>query len=130
MFVIVSQTVDWWDQQQNHDVPTPGVNLAVRFVLFAHGMRVLGCLSANLSLCDHLERKNQEHEVLFQRIPWLNDPQAAWLLLLMCASPRANFWLRARLDLTDTFADHHDDNVWDLHAHNFGDTSSSRFGEE
>ena len=39
--------------------------------------------------------KNKEHETLFKRIPWLNDPQSAWLLLLMCASTGAHFWLRA-----------------------------------
>ena len=31
-----------------------------------------------------LEKKNKDHETLFQRILWLNDPQSAWLLLLMC----------------------------------------------
>ena len=41
-----------------------------------------------------LEEKAHEHHTLFQRIPVVEDPQAAWLLLLMCASTRANFWLR------------------------------------
>ena len=36
-----------------------------------------------------------EHETLFERIPPVGDTQAAWLLLLMCASTRANFWLRS-----------------------------------
>ena len=59
-----------------------------------------------------LEKKNKEHETLFQRIPWLNDPQSAWLLLLMCASTRANLWLRSvHLDLTEAFAPQHDANV-------------------
>ena len=35
-----------------------------------------------------LEEKADEHR------PMVEDPQAAWLLLLMCASTRANFWLR------------------------------------
>ena len=67
-------------------------------------MRVLGVpIGQPQFVRDYLERKNQEHEILYQRILWLNDPQAAWLLLLMCASTRANFWLRAvRPDLTDT----------------------------
>ena len=30
----------------------------------------------------YLERKSEEHSVLFQRIPAVEDPQAAWLLLL------------------------------------------------
>ena len=58
-----------------------------------------------------LEKKNKE--TLFQRIPWLSDPQSAWLLLLMCASTRANFWLRSvHPDLTEAFALQHDANVW------------------
>ena len=43
----------------------------------------------------------------------MNDPQSAWLLLLMCASTRANFWLRSvHHDLTEVFALQHDANVW------------------
>ena len=34
-----------------------------------------------------LERKSEEQSTLFQRIPAVEDPQAAWLLLLMCAAP-------------------------------------------
>ena len=41
-----------------------------------------------------LERKSEEHSTLCERIPAVADPQAAWLLLLMCASTRANYWLR------------------------------------
>ena len=40
-----------------------------------------------------LSLKSVEHETLFERIPQVGDTQAAWLLLLMCASPRATFWL-------------------------------------
>ena len=78
----------------------------LELLLSQQGMRVLGLLIGQPEFVrDYLERKNQEHETLFQRIPWLNDPQAAWLLLFMCASTRANFWLRAvRPDFTDTFA--------------------------
>ena len=51
--------------------------------------------------------------MLFERIPRVNDPQAAWLLLMMCASTRCNFWLRAvRPELTEAFATRHDANVW------------------
>ena len=42
-----------------------------------------------------LEDKSAEQDLLFQRIPLLEDTQACWLLLLMCAATRANFWLRA-----------------------------------
>ena len=77
------------------------------------GVRVLGVPIGRGELVRvFLEKKNKEHETLFQRIPWLNDPQSAWLLLLMCASTRANFWLRSvHPDLTEAFALQHA-NVW------------------
>ena len=60
------------------------------------GVRVLGVpIGGGEFVRVFLEKKNKDHETLFQRIPWLNDPQSAWLLLLMCASTRANFWLRS-----------------------------------
>ena len=62
-----------------------------------------------------LERKSEEHSTSFQRIPVVEDPQAAWLLLLMCVSTRANHWLRCvRPDLTKAFAHRHDASVWRL----------------
>ena len=64
-------------------------------------------------ILEFLEKKSREQTVLFQRIPWVNDPQAAWLLLMMCALTRANFWLRAvQPELTEAFATRHDVNVW------------------
>ena len=78
------------------------------------GVRVLGVpIGRGEFVRVFLEKKNKDHETLFQRIPWLNDPQSAWLLLLMCASTRANFWLiSVHPDLTDAFALQHDANVW------------------
>ena len=61
-----------------------------------------------------LEEKADEHRTLFQRIPMVEDPQAAWLLLFMCASTRANFWLRGvQPEWTSIFAETHDANVWE-----------------
>ena len=61
-----------------------------------------------------LEEKADEHSTFFQRIPMVEDPQAAWLLLLMCASTRANFWLRGvQPEWTSTFAETHDAHVWE-----------------
>ena len=40
----------------------------------------------------------------------VNKPQAAFLLLLMCGSTRANFWMRAVRP--EGFATRHDENVW------------------
>ena len=60
-----------------------------------------------------LSLKSVKRETLFERIPQVGDTQAAWLLLLMCASPRATFWLRSvNPDLTDGFAERHDAHVW------------------
>ena len=79
------------------------------------GVKVLGVpVGQPEFVLNFLERKTEEHSVLFQRIPAVEDPQAAWLLLLMCASTRANYWLRSvRPDLTEAFAHRHDDSVWE-----------------
>ena len=59
-----------------------------------------------------LEEKSGEHRTLFQRIPVVEDPQAAWLL--MCASTRVNHWLRwVQPEWTSIFAATHDAHVWD-----------------
>ena len=56
----------------------------------------------------------------------MGDTQAAWLLLLMCASPRETFWLRSvNPDLTDGFAEHHDAHVGSYETAK--DTSSNPF---
>ena len=61
---------------------------------------------------DFLEKKRRDQEVLLNKIPGINNPQALWVLLLMCASTRANFWLReVRPKETKAFADRHDANV-------------------
>ena len=55
--------------------------------------------------------------------PTVEDPQAAWLLLLMCASTRANNWLRrVQPEWTSTFAETHDAHVWES-------PTDSRFSE-
>ena len=52
-------------------------------------------------------------EMLFHRIPMVDDTQACWLLLLMCATTRGNFWLRAiRAEQSEPFAERHDTNMW------------------
>ena len=43
----------------------------------------------------------------------VNDPQAAYLLLLMSGATRANFWQRTlRPEVTESCAIRHDENVW------------------
>ena len=36
---------------------------------------------------EFLENKSREQKVLFERIPWVNDPQAVWLLLMNVRLP-------------------------------------------
>ena len=78
------------------------------------GLKVLGApIGHPQYVQEFLRRKSEEQQVLFQRIPLVNDPQASWLLLWMCASTRANFWLRmVSPELTLPFAELHDRNVW------------------
>ena len=41
-----------------------------------------------------LADKEESHQQFLTRIPVVQDAQCAWLLLLMCAGPRANHILR------------------------------------
>ena len=70
------------------------------------GLKVLGIPIGHEAFVQRfLENKTTEQQVLFQRIPWVNDPQSACLLLLMCGSTRAHCWLRAlRPEDTESFA--------------------------
>ena len=65
------------------------------------GIRVLGApIGTPEYVADQLAHKSREQEV-------------CWLLLLMCASTRANFWLRMiRPDQTLQYAERHDAAVW------------------
>ena len=64
-------------------------------------------------VADQLQNKSDEQETLFTRIPRVEDTQACWLLLLMCASTRANFWLRVvSPEQSLQFAERHDAAVW------------------
>ena len=77
------------------------------------GLTVLGAPVGNEAfICNRLREKGREHERLLRMIPHVQDVQAAWLLLLFCASTRANFLLRTvQPELTQEFAQHHDDEV-------------------
>ena len=60
----------------------------------------------------HLQSKVESHRVLLERIPAVPDVQAAWLILLFCASARANFLLRALPpEATREFARQHDESL-------------------
>ena len=78
------------------------------------GIRVLG---TPLGHGDHVEAEvlttNEEHTTLLSRIVAVRDLQCAWLLLLLCASARANYLLRVvHPSWSDVFARAHDTSVW------------------
>ena len=87
----------------NHALPTS-----------SRGFKVLGVPIGHPDFVEEfLARKTREHELLFERIPAMEDLQSAWLVLLFCAAPRANFWLRSvRPELVQQFAASHDANTW------------------
>ena len=77
------------------------------------GLKVLGAPTGHPQYVQEFLRRKSEEQVLFERIPLVNDPQVGWLLLWMCASTRANFWLRmVSPELTLPFAVSRDRNVW------------------
>ena len=80
----------------------------------AQGMRVLGSPIGHPDFVrSFLEQRSAEHSVLLQRIPVIPNLQLAWLLLLYCAAPRSNFWLRTvPPDLVEAFATAHDVGLW------------------
>ena len=74
------------------------------------GLTVLGSpLGHDAFVAHHLQSKRAEHDRLLQRIPHLDDLQAAWLLLQPCTAPRANYLLRILPPhLTAAYATTHD----------------------
>ena len=61
----------------------------------------------------HLEIKATEQRTLLDRIPLMSDLQSAWLILLHCASARANYLLRVvEPQAVAEYARTHDDNIW------------------
>ena len=78
------------------------------------GIKVLGTpLGHPDYVATHLEEMRRKHDVLLEAIPTVPDVQSAWLLLLHCASARANYLLRVvRPEWVDQFALSHDESVW------------------
>ena len=78
------------------------------------GIKVLGAPVGHRDFVrKHLERILEQHEVLLNGIPRVPDVQSAWLLLLHCASARANYQLRVmRPECVLEFARAHDENMW------------------
>ena len=78
------------------------------------GINVLGTpMGHPVFVTAHLQRITQEHRVLLERIPAVQDVQYAWLILLHCAAARANYLLRVfRPALVRQFAENHDAVLW------------------
>ena len=78
------------------------------------GIKVLGTpLGHPDYVTRHLQRVEQEQQTLLDRIPSVFDVQSAWLLLLHCASARANYQLRVvHPSAVEGFSRAHDAGLW------------------
>ena len=64
-------------------------------------------------VASHTDARLREEARLLQELPLLPDLQCAWLILAMCAAPRADHLLRTLPpDLSASYARGHDDAVW------------------
>ena len=76
----------------------------------------------------NLAKKSGKHDQLIQKILNVPDLQCAWILLLYCASTRANYILRVvHPHLSATFARHHDASLRRALAHFLSVLSSQIF---
>ena len=73
------------------------------------GIKVLGTPSGHqVFVRDHLRRTTDDHVSPLDKIPTLPDGQSAWVLLLHCATARANYMLRGiRPEMIVQFAAEH-----------------------
>ena len=60
----------------------------------------------------HCQRTAHEHQTLLEMIPLLSDVQSAWMMLLHCATARANYHLQViRLEFALQIATSHDQHL-------------------
>ena len=78
------------------------------------GIKVLGTPYGHADFVSHqLQTVLEEQHILLNRIPRVQDVQSAWLILLHCASARANYYIRALHPVaTSAFAAAHDAGLW------------------
>ena len=78
------------------------------------GMKVLGTPLGHVDfVTQRLQSVTEEQRCLLERIPLMQDFQSAWLLLLHCASARANYQIRAVCPAAvELHARTHDENIW------------------
>ena len=77
------------------------------------GLLVLGApLGSEAFVQRELSRRREMQDRLLGKLPTVSDLQCAWLLLLFCAAPRANYLLRMLPPgATEAFARQHDEAV-------------------
>ena len=78
------------------------------------GVRVLGTPVRHRDFVEaQVQQTGEVHAVLLSRISAVSDLQCAWLILLFCASARANYLLRVvHPSWSQGFATTHDNAVW------------------
>ena len=101
------QLLQWWTSQLwrgDHTLPVS-----------SQGVKILGSPVGHPGYVSaQLQEKSDSHSVLLDRIPAMEDLQAAWLLLLFCAQAKANFLLRSvHPDSTLQYATRHDNRCWE-----------------
>ena len=78
------------------------------------GLKILGTPVGSAEFIDtHLRARLQDQQLLLDRLVRMEDPQCAWLVLMFCASPRANHLLRTLPpEEAAGFAEGHDRQIW------------------
>ncbi|CAK0807356.1 unnamed protein product [Prorocentrum cordatum] len=92
------------------------------------GIKILGTpLGTPEFVAAHLESRLQEERRLLDELAHLPDLQCAWLLLLLCASPRANHLLRTLPpEEIAEYARGHDGDMWATLRRLLGDPAMSQ----
>jgi len=89
------------------------------------GLKILGTpVGSGEFVQAHLNARLQDEQVLLDRLSAVPDPQCAWLVLMYCASPRANHLLRTiPPGEVRHYAEDHDRRIWETLRHIMGSPS-------
>ena len=90
------------------------------------GLKILGSpVGSGEFVRAHAAARTAEEKLLLDEIPQLPDLQCAWLLLSMCAEPRANHLIRSLPPTHATaYARAHDEAVWQALAEMLGEEAT------
>ena len=78
----------------------------------SHRLKILGVPVGHPEhVVRELAQKAKEHSLLYERIPLVEDVQAAWLLLTFCAATRPIFGCALFFEFTQDCAEVHDRSV-------------------